>query len=618
MNTLQTHPDQFTDFEITEELIARTVAENILARAQFPTPGEAAIARISDRLDGHLAAIGDTVRYDTTKVAMSALALTSVVGGFSALNNHDSSPINGHDATIEHVVDSPGETLATDSTHFGEPVATIIADNKGQLPQVNITNPNAPLSPGLRIKIESDNKTGTLKTEVAPVTPAASAAAETAPTNNQIYIVGDSLSIGMEDAGLTNMLSTNGWAVNKVEATTGDSVASALPKVLADAAELKVAKQIIVGLGTNDCELYALPSCESSPEFEAQIQNMYDKIRKINPTAEISWINIYSGKGPQYQSINKAIEIQSKKLGFKVIDWAAEITANPGKYQLDPEMKVHEVSPSGYKNQASFIASQIGKAPVPEAAPAPTTTTTTMAPAPTPAPVASGNEALASPEELVQLLTTHLVKDMGFPLNGAAAIVGNLQWESGPNPERLQGSAFGSHTPASALTPNELNSQNYGYGEAQFTPASKWINYAIAHNKDPNDPIAQLEFIVICLPKYLNEFLSNPNNSASAGALQFMLHYEIPQGADTMPISGYAATSLPHRQANAEAIVNQMQPILFPPPPTTTTTSTLAPSSTTSQPLRHHGPRRATGPHSTDVPRNRPKGRKTHPTGKLR
>ena len=73
----------------------------------------------------------------------------------------------------------------------------------------------------------------------------------------------------------------------------------------------------------------------------------------------------------------------------------------------------------------------------------------------------------------------------------SAGIVGNMEAESGVQPERLQNTASGVQTPASAVDPNG----GLGWGLVQWTPPGKFITPTLAANLDPNQLSVQLTFL---------------------------------------------------------------------------------------------------------------------------
>jgi murein DD-endopeptidase MepM/ murein hydrolase activator NlpD len=76
----------------------------------------------------------------------------------------------------------------------------------------------------------------------------------------------------------------------------------------------------------------------------------------------------------------------------------------------------------------------------------------------------------------------------GFSKEQSAGIVGNLLVESGLQPQRQQGTASGKITPADSWS-------GAGWGIAQWTPGSKFIDPIKASGKNPNDLLVQLKVI---------------------------------------------------------------------------------------------------------------------------
>lgn len=172
--------------------------------------------------------------------------------------------------------------------------------------------------------------------------------AETAqPTNNKIYVVGDSLTVGMRDSGaLSTKLSTVGWQPTQIQATVGDRVEDAVPKVDADKSNVAAAGTVVVMLGTN-----------TSTDFPGKIKSMVEKIKSINSSATIYWMNAKTDKS-DYGDINKAIQDQSTPLGYKVIDWASEYTTNKAAYPGGGD-GIH-LSAKGYNAKADYLVKILG------------------------------------------------------------------------------------------------------------------------------------------------------------------------------------------------------------------------------------------------------------------
>lgn len=99
----------------------------------------------------------------------------------------------------------------------------------------------------------------------------------------------------------------------------------------------------------------------------------------------------------------------------------------------------------------------------------------------------SGNPSLTSGENRKKALQYFI--DRGWKDFQAAGIVGNLVVESGVEPQRLQSTPPGTQTPADSF------SGGSGWGIAQWTPGTKFINPVKSSGKDPNDLQVQLEVI---------------------------------------------------------------------------------------------------------------------------
>ena len=185
--------------------------------------------------------------------------------------------------------------------------------------------------------------------------------ASNTPSNKNVYMIGDSLSVGM-GATIGQKFTAAGLNLvdNPPQATVGINVANSIPKIQADSANITSAGTIIVELGTNNCSLSgSAPSCQSTQAFESQISNMISAIRAINSTANIYWVNVYTSKGPVYNSIDQALSADSAGLNYKVIDWANEATTNGSKYSFDPSLGVHQTTAQGYASMADFVVGSV-------------------------------------------------------------------------------------------------------------------------------------------------------------------------------------------------------------------------------------------------------------------
>ena len=166
-----------------------------------------------------------------------------------------------------------------------------------------------------------------------------------------IYVVGDSLTVGMRDSGqLEQKLTTKGWTVNGIQATSGDQLSDAIPKIQTDINSLKSSNKqtdtFLIALGTN-----------KDAGFAEKINQAVTMIKTYSPTAKIFWVNAYT-KAANYDDINSAISSQATTLGYSIIDWKTEATTNPTKYPFAGD-NIHHTG-EGYSAKADFIVNSLG------------------------------------------------------------------------------------------------------------------------------------------------------------------------------------------------------------------------------------------------------------------
>ena len=168
-----------------------------------------------------------------------------------------------------------------------------------------------------------------------------------------------------------------------------------------------------------------------------------------------------------------------------------------------------------------------------------------LAPAIEQTPVAPSNPEIApatinqSPEKMALIgdQYNYLISKYGLSPGGAAGVLGNARAESNNQPERLQGSADGTVTPAESLTQAQIHDSNVGWGLFQFTPASKFIDPCRAEGKNPNDPLVQIDFVIGQINgSYLLTQLKNPDISPEDAAAIFEKLYERPATLADAPV----------------------------------------------------------------------------------
>jgi lysophospholipase L1-like esterase len=208
-----------------------------------------------------------------------------------------------------------------------------------------------------RLAMQYDTTVDQLTSEQTETASASTSTTSSTAANNIVYTVGDSLTVGSEDEGnLVADLQQAGWSSDQIEATVGDTVEDALPKVQADSQNVKNAGTVIVALGTNDYS-------ESQATFSTEITAMVNAIKQINPTAKIYWVNAYSSPGHlDMTNVNAAIAADASTDGYTIMDWQSEVTSNPGKYTFDSALGVH-LTAAGYQSRSAFMVSNLGTPP---------------------------------------------------------------------------------------------------------------------------------------------------------------------------------------------------------------------------------------------------------------
>lgn len=172
-------------------------------------------------------------------------------------------------------------------------------------------------------------------------------------TNNKMYVIGDSLTVGMRDSGnLKAKLTNGGWAVTDIEATGGISIDASIAKIKADSGKnVSSAGTVLVGLGTN-----------RSPDPKKSINDMVSAIKDMSPNAQIIWINAYSTK-TDYSDFNSTLNglVDPGKKIDKVLDWAKEAKDNAGNYNLGADSLGIHTSPAGYIKRSEWVVGGVGQ-----------------------------------------------------------------------------------------------------------------------------------------------------------------------------------------------------------------------------------------------------------------
>lgn len=198
-----------------------------------------------------------------------------------------------------------------------------------------------------KIKVSSPNSAAT----TTPTNPAgAPSTASPAGAPGKIYVIGNSLTLGMYKAGLKTRLEADGNTVLQIQNTVGISIPGSLPRLASDGARVRQAEKIIIELGTNDSR------GATDAGITQKVKSFIDAVKSLNSSAKIYWVNLYSNKF-SVDAANAAINKNAGSLNYEVIDWTKE-AATPGKYIFDSALGVH---PNQYDKMATFVAEWLKK-----------------------------------------------------------------------------------------------------------------------------------------------------------------------------------------------------------------------------------------------------------------
>lgn len=167
--------------------------------------------------------------------------------------------------------------------------------------------------------------------------------------NGNVVVIGDSLTVGMRDAGdLQKKLTDKGFSVSLIDGRVGRPLAGeGLAQIQADKDAIAGAGTVVVALGTNDAS-------GSVDTFRTNVDKAIDDIRAINPNAKIYWVN-FAGKMPNFKTaeFSAVLAEQATAKNFTVVDWAS-VGA-----QYIPDGDVHPGLNGGYPSMADLLANQL-------------------------------------------------------------------------------------------------------------------------------------------------------------------------------------------------------------------------------------------------------------------
>ena len=158
-----------------------------------------------------------------------------------------------------------------------------------------------------------------------------------------MLIIGDSLTVGANSAGLTRLLQADGWTV-EVDASEGRSTRTG---VIETESRTKVPALVVVELGTN-------PS-SAIGDFPSEIATMVDEL-KAEGAQRIIWITTHYRDDDRYSDKNNALARAAAADPTLVIaDWDSLASAHPEWMRTDG---LH-YSDAGYLQLAAFLTDAI-------------------------------------------------------------------------------------------------------------------------------------------------------------------------------------------------------------------------------------------------------------------
>jgi lysophospholipase L1-like esterase len=193
--------------------------------------------------------------------------------------------------------------------------------------------------------------------------------------SNTVYVMGDSLTVGMNSASLgqeslQNILISKGWAPtinaqggrplynanNTPIVYSGTTITTAYDEFDGDSNAIAGAGAVIIALGTNNYE-------GTEAVFKAKALEYIAKIEAVNTTIgnNIYWENTHTNTSGSKSERAATIAAVVQESGIKLIDYRTDVTTNPTKYPYQTD-GIH-LTDAGYKAKAKFTADAISAAP---------------------------------------------------------------------------------------------------------------------------------------------------------------------------------------------------------------------------------------------------------------
>lgn len=276
--------------------------------------------------------------------------------------------------------------------------------------------------------------------------------------NNEVFIMGDSYSIGIDSALTKDLKNSNYKIIGKnqdnagsIAENGGDGGTPAIEALDKYQDKLAKAGSLIVLLGTNP------------GDYAADIPRFADKLKAINSEIAVYWMTIGYRKASDadLKARNEIITSKAKQYNYNVVDWFSLYQKEKSLISGD---NVHP-SEEGYKKLSQLFVEKMGQYSVG------TKSTTTP-----PSKFMTTNNNQSKKKRFWTFLTSP--EGLGLPAIGAAAVMGNIQQESGFNPKAV-------------------NTSSGATGLAQWlgTRKTDLENYSNNHRNDGDDMDIQMNFM---------------------------------------------------------------------------------------------------------------------------
>lgn len=290
----------------------------------------------------------------------------------------------------------------------------------------------------------------------ASCTPSGSTSTDTPAKSGKLFILGDSLGVGL--------MGTLGAALGAEWQVTGDVeegrfLHEGITIANSPSEDLKTAQSILVVLGTNP----------DSKLNQDGINEMVSALKTANSGAHIYWLKLNVTRSDLVAAATTFNGLLSSTQGITPIDNSAilrEDGYHPADYNELAQSVASSISSgsSNAGNTGSQASNSCG-----------------------PCPVGGLSGILPADGENTERAFKFFLS-VGYTAEWAAGIVGNMIAESGVEPQRLQGTPSGTITPAA-----EVPRRNTGWGLVQWTPAHKFIDAVGVASAD--DMGVQLDFL---------------------------------------------------------------------------------------------------------------------------